>query len=131
MLEKNPKTVKLVYKNYPLPMHKYAFPAALAAMAANEQGKFWDFHDRLFAAGQDLSPDKIEGIARATGLDMRKFEQDLASPIVRQKVIGDYELGREIGVNGTPTIFINGHRLKQRTPEAIQQLIQKELTKGK
>jgi protein-disulfide isomerase len=131
VLEKNPKKVKVVFKNYPLPMHKLAFPAALAAMAAHEQGKFWNFHDRLFAAGPDLSMQKIEEIARATGLDMNRFQQDTANPATRQRVVADYEIGREAGVSGTPTLFVNGRRLKQRTPEAMQEAINQELARTK
>lgn len=113
-------------------MHKFAFPAALAAMAAHEQGKFWEFHDRLFAAGPDLDLQKIEGIAREIGLDMNRFQKDLASPAMRQRVITDFEAGRGAGVSGTPTIFINGRRLKQeRSAEAIQQIINQELAKAK
>jgi protein-disulfide isomerase len=131
VLEKNPKTVKLVYKNFPLPMHKFAFPAALAGMAANEQGKFWEFHDRLFAGGQGFDIKKIEAIAKEVGLDMNRFKKDMASPAIRQQVIADIEAGRAAGVRGTPSIFVNGHLLKHRSPEAMQALIDQVLAKAK
>jgi protein-disulfide isomerase len=131
VLEKNPKNVKVVFKNFPLSMHKFAFPAALAAMAAHEQGKFWEFHDRLFAVGPDLNMQKIEGVAREIGLDPSRFQRDMASPAIRQRVVADFEAGREAGVSGTPTIFISGRRLKQRSAEAIQEIINQELAKAK
>ena len=112
-------------------MHKFAFPAALGAMAAHEQGKFWEFHDRLFASGHDLNIQKIEEIAREIGLDMNRFQQDMANPAMRQRVIADVEAAREAGVRGTPTIFINGRRLKQRSPEAMQAIINQELARAK
>lgn len=129
MLEKNPKTVKIVYKNYPLPFHRFSFPAALAGVAAQKQGKFWKFHDQLFASGQNFDLQTINAIAQQVGLNMNQFKKDMASPAARQQVIADIEEGRAAGVRGTPTIFVNGHLLKHRSPEAIQALIDKVLAK--
>ena len=74
MLEKNPQTVKLVFKNMPLNFHKMAQPAARAALAAREQGKFWEFHDRLFAE-KKLSNEAINKIALDLKLDIPRFEK--------------------------------------------------------
>jgi protein-disulfide isomerase len=131
VLEKNSGKVKVVFKNFPLQNHEMAFPAALAAMAAHEQGKFWEFHDRLFAHGPNFNFQKIEEIARNSGLDMERFQRDVNSQPIRQRVIADFEDGREAGVRGTPTIFINGRLLKQRTPEIIQTMINEEHARAK
>jgi protein-disulfide isomerase len=131
VLEKNPTQVKIVFKNFPLQNHQMAFPAAMAAMAAHNQGKFWEFHDRLFAHGSDFDFQKLEEIARESGLDMEQFRRDIANPATRQRVISDFEAGREAGVRGTPAIFINGRLLKQRSPEAAQTMINEELARIK
>ena len=122
MLEKNPDTVKIVLKNLPLGMHQFADPAARAALAAGEQGKFWEFHDALFALPA-LNDQAIEEIAVKLGLKMGQFKSDMASPKIRQKLDQDIMDAQKAGVTGTPTIFINGHPLRERTIEAFQQKI--------
>jgi protein-disulfide isomerase len=129
VLEKNPDKVKIVFKNFPLQNHEMAFPAALAAMAAHEQGKFWEFHDRLFAHGPNFNSQKLEEIARNSGLDMNRFQRDQKSQAMQQRVVADFEDGRKAGVRGTPSIFINGRLLKQRTPEVLQTIIDEELAR--
>jgi len=127
VLENNPDTVKIVLKNMPLRFHKFAEPSALAALAAAEQGKFWEFHDELFAISPKLDPAAITKIAQKLGLDMDKFVKDMASPAMRQKLAKDLHDAQEAGVTGTPTIFVNGIKLKARSLPAIQQLIDEEL----
>ena len=127
VLEHNPDTVKIVLKNVPLRFHKFADPAARAALAAGEQGKYWEFHDELFAISPKLDPIAINGIAKKLGLDINKFKKDMASPAIRQKLAKDLHDAQESGVTGTPTIFINGIKLKSRTLPAIQKLIDEEL----
>lgn len=128
VLAKNPKTVKLAFKNMPLKFHKLAEPSAKAALAAHEQGKFWPFHDRLFAEAK-LSEDSIKKIATDLGLDMARFEKDLASPTIQGKLQKDLIDAQGAGVTGTPTVFINGRAPKQRTLEGFQTLIDEELQK--
>ncbi len=111
----------------PLSFHKFAEPAALAALAAGEQGKFWEFHDALFAATSKLTPDVINGIATKLGLDIEKFKKDMASVEIKQKLAKDLQDAKEAGVTGTPTLFVNGIRLKSRTLPAIQKIIDEEL----
>jgi len=111
----------------PLRFHKFAEPSALAALAAAEQGKFWEFHDELFAISPKLDPAAITKIAQKLGLDMDKFVKDMASPAMRQKLAKDLHDAQEAGVTGTPTIFVNGIKLKARSLPAIQQLIDEEL----
>ncbi len=129
VLENNPDTVKIVLKNMPLGFHKYAASSALAALAAGEQGKFWEFHDELFAISPKLTPKDIEGVATKLGLDLAKFKTDMASPAIQQKLDKDLRDAEDAGVTGTPTIFVNGIKVGNRTVPAIQKLIDGELAK--
>ena len=128
VLQKNPKTVKLSFKNLPLKFHKQAEPSAKAALAAHEQGKFWPFHDRLFAE-QKLSEDLIKKIAQDIKLDMAQFEKDRESPQIESKLQKDILDAQTAGVTGTPTVFINGRTPRQRSPEGFQAIIDDELEK--
>ena len=128
VLQKNPKTVKLSFKNLPLKFHKQAEPSAKAALAAHEQGKFWPFHDRLFAE-QKISEDIIKKIAQDIKLDMAQFEKDRESPQVQSKLQKDILDAQTAGVTGTPTVFINGRTPRQRTPDGFQAIIDDELEK--
>lgn len=121
--------LKIVFKNMPLDFHKMADPSHRAAMAAELQGKFWEFHDRLFAA-KTLSPSLIDSIARDLGLDMDKFKRDMQSPLVRQKIEKELADAKNAGVTGTPTVFINGRKLSQRSLQGFQQIIDEELKKA-
>lgn len=128
VLAKNPKTVKLAFKNMPLKMHKFAEPSAKAALAAHEQGKFWEFHDRLFAE-KKLSEQLIKKIATDLQLDIPRFEKDMASPENQAKVQKDLVDAQAAGVTGTPTVYINGRTPKQRNLEGFQAIIDEELQK--
>ncbi len=131
MLEKNPKTVKLVVKHFPLPMHSYAKKAAIAALAAGKQGKFWEMHKALFASQRELNDSKVEEIARGVGLKMDPFNKDLKDPSIESLVDRDLNNGRQANVQGTPTIFVNGRQLNQRSVAGFQQAIDDELKKKK
>jgi protein-disulfide isomerase len=128
VLERNPQTVKIVFKNMPLKFHKMALPSAAAALAAKEQGKFWEFHDRLFAE-KKLSMDGIKKIAEDLELDIPRFEKDMASKATRDQIQKDFQDAKKAGVTGTPTVFINGRILKQRTVDGFQAIINDELAK--
>jgi protein-disulfide isomerase len=130
VLGKNPETVKIVFKNMPLRSHQFAELAARAALAAKEQGKFWEFYHELFAT-QKLSGQAIEAIAVKLQLDVPRYKQDLVSPKIQQQIIQDLKDAEEAGVTGTPAIFINGRALRNRSLPAIQQLIDEELKKVK
>ncbi len=131
MLEKFPKEVKLVIKQYPLPMHPYARKAAIAALAAGKQGKFWEMHHELFANQKDLGDAKVEAIAKQLGLKMEKFNQDLKDPAIASLIDRDVSSAAQANVQGTPTIFVNGRLLTQRSLPGFQQAIEAELKKGK
>jgi protein-disulfide isomerase len=129
VLEKNPNQVKLVFKNFPLRNHKFALPAAIAALAAEKQGKFWEFHDLLFKDYNRLNEQKIKEIAQQLNLDMEKFEKDQKDPRISAMINRDVSEGNRVGVRGTPTVFINGRLLRNRNPAGFQELIEKALKK--
>lgn len=110
----------------PLRFHQFADPAARAALAAGEQGKFWEFHDELFAA-EKLSDEVIRETALKLGLDMKRYEADMNSPAIKQKISKDLRDAQAAGVTGTPTVFINGQRLKNRSQQGFQALINEAL----
>ncbi len=124
----NSDTVKVVFKNMPLSFHQFADPAHRAAVAAGMQGKFWEFHDALFAA-EKLNNQVIEKIARDLNLDMEKWQQDMQSQQARQRIAADIQQAKEAGVTGTPTIFVNGRLLQNRSIQGFQEMIDEELKK--
>ena len=130
VLDKYPDTVIVVFKHYPLSFHNQALPAALAAMAAGEQGKFWEYHDELFINQNSLSSEKYLEIAQSLGLDLKKFSLDMMWPSLRQKIELDIADAKKAGVTGTPTIFVNGRKLKKRDFAEISRLIEEELAAG-
>ena len=131
VLEKYPNDVKLVVKHFPLPMHVYARKAAIAALAAGRQGKFWEIHEKLFANQEDLSDAKVEAIAQELGLNMEQFNKDLKDSAIASLIDRDINNGREANVQGTPTIFVSGKLLNQRSLQGFQQAIEAELKKKK
>ncbi|HCU25206.1 MAG TPA: thioredoxin, partial [Deltaproteobacteria bacterium] len=95
--------VKMAFRNNPLPFHPNAMPAAKAAMAANEQGKFWQMHDALFANQQDLSEAGILKAAKEAGLDMTKFQKDWKSNKYDAQIQADIDFAKQNGASGTPS----------------------------
>lgn len=127
MLEKNPDSLKIVFKHLPLKMHKQAGPAALASIAAHEQGKFWQMHDALFAIGKGMNKESIEKAALDVGLDMKKFNKDWNSPAGKKRLGQDMNSAAKAGVSGTPTLFINGRQVTGRGTDVLQKMIRQEL----
>jgi protein-disulfide isomerase len=101
---------RFTFKNFPLSSHEHAEPAARASVAAQQQGKFWEMHDQLFTNQQNLTKQEIEGFAKKLGLDLEKFRADWASNDTKDRVAKDREQGTKLGIQGTPTIFVNGRR---------------------
>ncbi len=128
VLEKNPNTVKLVFKNMPLSFHKFADKSARAALAAEKQGKFWEFHNALFAKPK-LSDAVIDDIAKQLELDLGRWKADMSSDAIKQKVARDIQQAQQAGVTGTPTVFINGRTLQNRSLQGFQTIIDEELSK--
>ena len=129
VLEKYPDDVKIVFKNFPLRNHKFALKAATAALAAKSQGKFWEFHDLLFKNYNKLNDQKIHEIALGLGLDQTEFEKKMKDPRIKAMIRQDLRDGAQAGVRATPTVFINGRRLKNRTLQGFQAAVDKELQK--
>ncbi len=120
-----------MFMNFPLRSHKFAKPAAAASLAADRQGKFWEFHDRLFSYYNRLNDEKIREIAVGLGLNMDKFEKDTKDPKLLAKINQDVRIGISVGVKGIPSIFINGRLLKNRNIKGFRAVIEKELKKVK
>lgn len=119
--------VAVIYKALPLSIHPTAELAARAGFAAHRQEKFWPMHDTLFSAsGTPLSRERIEIMAEGLGLDLEQFKKDLASPAATAALAADQKLGASLGVEGTPTLFVNG-RLLDSGPKALEERVGEEL----
>lgn len=130
VLEAYPKKVKLVYKNFPLRSHRFAEKAAAAALAAHEKGQFWEYHDKLFANYNKINDGKLREISRELGLDEKEIEQRMVHPKIKSQIERDVRDALQAGVTGTPTIFVNGRRLKKRSMDGFRAAIAKELSRG-
>lgn len=120
--------IRFVYRNYPLPNHPNARPAAEAAQCANEQGKFWPYHDRLFANPTKLADSDLKQAAAELGLDSGRFNACFDSHRFKEVVETDIKEGNEAGVNGTPAFFINGRLVSGAQPfDAFKRIIDDEL----
>jgi len=111
LLKAYPTQVRLSFKHFPLPFHKHAALAHEAALAAGEQGKFWEMHDLLFAGQGAMSHEDLVSKAKELNLDMPRFLVDLDSRRFKAVVEADRKEGDRLGVDGTPFFFINGHAL--------------------
>jgi protein-disulfide isomerase len=106
-----PTQVRFAFKSYPLPFHRESHLAHEAALAAREQGKFWEMHDLLFASQDKLSREDLIEKARRLNLDLQRFTAALDDHRFRAAVDADRQEGERLGVDGTPFFFINGHAL--------------------
>ncbi|MBF0595570.1 MAG: thioredoxin domain-containing protein [Candidatus Omnitrophica bacterium] len=115
-----PDKVRLVVKHYPLPFHNMARPAAKAALAAAEQGKFFEMSDLIFANAASLSNDKFKELAGKAGLKVDQFLKDLKDKDAAydKKIQDDIDLGGKVDVRGTPTYYLNGKKNNARTADA-------------
>lgn len=111
--------IRLVYKDFPLPMHANAPKAHEAAHCAGEQGKYWQYHDLLFQNQRALGPDQLRDYARRLNLDEGKFNVCLDGSKYAERVSRGRNLGSESGVTGTPTFFINGEMLVGAQPSDV------------
>lgn len=123
-----PEKVNYVLKQFPLSFHPAALPAAKAAFAAGEQGKYWEMVEALFKADR-LSEDKIQEAAKGIGLNMKKFEKDYEGKdeVWEQYIQADKSLARQVSVRGTPTFFIGGRKTQARDTGGFKQEIEKAL----
>jgi len=122
--------VRMTWKNYPLPFHNNAEPAAEAAMAAGAQGKFWEMHDTLFKNQTALDRPSLEKYAQDLGLNMAKFKADLDASKYKASIESDTKEGQAVGVNGTPAVFINGRKINGAYPwDTFKKIADEELAK--
>ena len=120
--------VRFVVRDFPLEsIHPDAFNAALAANAAARQGKYFEFTNLLYANQKSLDVESLKSYAGRLGLDMERFQRDFSDPAAASEVRKDMSAGRELKISGTPTIFINGIRLRDFSVDGIRALINKEL----
>jgi protein-disulfide isomerase len=122
-----PNEIKIVYKNYPLRNHANAGKAAAIVMAAHLKGDFWPIHDRLFENYRRLNDQRFAQIRGEFGFDTPEFEKLMKSSQVQEMIRSDIAQGKSIGVKGTPTVFINGKRVKDKSFNGIKQAIDQAL----
>ncbi|PBJ05445.1 thioredoxin domain-containing protein [Flavobacterium sp. ACN6] len=123
MMNKYGKQIQFVFRNFPLSeMHQYARPAAIVAEAAALQGKFWEMHDAIYENQQYLSEAFLLELAGKLELDSHQFNIDIKKAAVSEKVDSDFESGIMSGVNGTPSLFVNGRKFNGG-PEDLLQLM--------
>jgi protein-disulfide isomerase len=125
--------VRLVHKDLPLEsIHPQARQAAEAARCAYEQGKFWEYHDKLYATSPKASGDDLKSYAKEVGLNVNSFDRCFASGKYKAVVQQDLNEGVQLGLTGTPTIFINGREISGNQPlEAFEAIIEEELARPK
>jgi protein-disulfide isomerase len=132
VLDKYPKKVKLIFKNFPLSsIHPFAHKAAVAALAAHAQGKFWEFHNKLLENYKALNDAKIQEIATELKLDMERFNKAMQDPSIQKLIARDLTEGEQAGIEGIPIIFVNGKLPKETSLQGLEDLIEAELKKKK
>lgn len=131
LMNKYPDKIIYVYKNYPLMrIHPNSYNAALAALCAKEQDKFWEYHDYLYEHQGYQAPNYLKSYATELGLDSERFNNCLDSQKYKNQVETDLRTGASVGVTGTPTFFINGIKVIGARPlEEFAQIIEAELKK--
>ena len=124
--------IRFVYRHFPLSNHPNAKPAAEASQCAAEQGKFWEYHDKLFANPSRLADGDLKQSAAELGLDTAAFNKCVDTHKYASQVESDFRAGEDAGVNGTPAFFVNGRMISGAQPfEAFKRLIDEELESKK
>lgn len=122
--------VKMIYRDFPLESHKYAMPAALAANCAKESGKFWAYHDEIFKNQNNLASFNYIQTAKKLGIDELKFKSCFDSKKYSDQIKQNFQEALSIGVQGTPTFFINGQKIVGAQPYSVfKNIIEQELNK--
>lgn len=132
--------IGITFKNFPLSstcnpmmtedMQPRACWAAFAAIAAHQQNNFWNYHDQLFQSDLEFDEKTLKSIAQKSGLNIEKWESDRQSDAVKENLSDDIKIANELGINATPTVFINGRRVSSFQENVLDFLIQNELNKG-
>ncbi len=122
--------VRFVFRQFPLPQHEHAIPAAQASLAAKNQGKFWEYHDTLFEHQTNLKAEDFITYAKSIGLDAEKFAEDLNASTTAETVQRDRADGNALGIRSTPTLFINNTQYTGKySLNDISAVIESELKK--
>jgi protein-disulfide isomerase len=128
VMSKYGNKVRIVFRQFPLPIHDKAAKAAEAALCANEQGKFWEMHDAMFKDQGGLAVDGLKTKAATLGLNAQSFNSCLDSGKETPAVQADLKAGQQAGVQGTPAMFVNGRFINGAQPyETIAGIIDDEL----
>jgi len=122
LLTQNKDKLRIVFKHMPLSMHEYAESAALAAIAAQRQGKFWEMHDALFQV-KNWNENVVEETAKKIGLNMDKFHADLESPETQTQLAKDARDAQEADISATPSLFINTKPVRDRSLAGLQKMV--------
>ena len=121
---KYPDKIKFVYKHFPLSFHSNAKAAAASAIAAQKQGKFWEYRYALAPHSRELSDSTYLAIAKEIGLDVEKFKKDMVlDSAMEARIDKDFQLGVKVGVQGTPNFYINGKRQDRFSPDLVEKLL--------
>ncbi|WP_173383405.1 thioredoxin domain-containing protein [Fibrobacter succinogenes] len=121
---KYPDKIKFVYKHFPLSFHANAKAAAAASVAAQKQGKFWEFRYALAPHSRELSDSIYVAVATEIGLDIEKFKKDMVlDSAMEARIDKDFQLGVKVGVQGTPNFYINGKRQDRFSPDLVEKLL--------
>lgn len=124
LMDKHKDEIKFVFKHFPLSFHQDAPAAAAASMAAQEQGKFWEYRYALASHNRELTPETFKKVAKEVGLDMAKFEKSMVLDSAKQvKINEDFQQGVKVGVQGTPNFYINGKRQDRFSPDLVEKLL--------
>lgn len=111
LIKKHDKKIKYVFKHFPLSFHPEAAPASKAAWAAGKQGKFFEYHDKLFENQGKIGEELYVQLAKDLGLDVEKFNKDRASEDAQKQIEQDTKLGQSLGIQGTPGFILNGVKI--------------------
>ncbi len=122
--------IRFVVRDFPLvSIHENAYRAALAANAAHAQGKFFEYTEILYANQSKLDDASLIGYAAQIGLNVKQFEADLKSKKYASDIEKDIADGKTLGISGTPTIYVNGVKVRQFSPENFRRAIEQALKK--
>ena len=122
--KKYPDQIKFVYKHFPLSFHANARAAAASSIAAQKQGKFWEYRYALAPHSRELGDSIFVEVAKQVGLNIEQFKKDMVlDSAMNARIDKDFQLGAQVGVQGTPNFYINGKRQDRFSPDLVEKLL--------